>query len=51
MTKDPNKLGVYLPVNIYKITVNGKDYFMGEDEELMYDGKVVKVKDLKNLLK
>lgn len=38
-TKDPNKLKVYTGVIIYKLTINGVDHHIRDDDTIVYDGK------------
>lgn len=38
-TKDPNKLKVYMGVSVYKVTINGIDHHIRDDDTITYDGK------------
>lgn len=41
VTKDPNKLKVYLGLKEYKVTLNGITYIIVEDTMVEYDGKLI----------
>ncbi len=40
-TKDPNKLKVYMGHIVYKLTIDGIDYHIRDDDTILYDGKTL----------
>lgn len=38
LTKDSNKLKVYMPIAIYKVEVDGETYYLSDDDEVVIDG-------------
>lgn len=46
LTKDPNKLKVYMPVEIYKLEIDGKVYYVSDDDEIIIDGQSYRPSDL-----
>lgn len=39
LTKDTNKLAVYLPNDYFVVTINGKKHFLEKDELIQFKGK------------
>lgn len=46
LTKDSNKLKVYMPISIYKVEVDGEVYYLSDDDSLEIDGKLFKPSEL-----
>lgn len=46
LTKDPNKLKVYMPIQIYKVEFDGQVYYLSDDDILEIDGKQYKPSEL-----
>lgn len=46
LTKDKNKLKVYMPISIYKVEVDGKTYYLSDDDEIIIDNISYKPSDL-----
>ena len=50
LTKDKNKLKVYIGFKKYKLTINGVTYIISEDTMVEYDGKSITGGQLYELL-
>lgn len=46
LTKDSNKLKVYMPIQIYKVEINGEVYYLSDDDTLELNGKLYKPSEL-----